>query len=174
MQILLIAIGKSLQSISPIAHGVVYTILISMFTVAIYKMRPFNYNRCNLWEFTSILCVAYMSFLATLSYSTDPTNVGWFIALMAGWMVMLGVALMVQKKFMPNLLITHRSGKGKSRVYNVLGVKNPSMDLDQSSIEKSEEFRKNESEIQRNAVEIDNSDVIHMEEGDFSDDISID
>ena len=174
MQILLIAIGKSLQSISPIAHGVVYTILISMFTVAIYKMRPFNYNRCNLWEFTSILCVAYMSFLATLSYSTDPTNVGWFIALMAGWMVMLGVALMVQKKFMPNLLITHRSGKGKSRVYNVLGVKNPSMDLDLSSIEKSEEFRKNESEIQRNAVEIDNSDVIHMEEGDFSDDISID
>ena len=48
MQILLVAIGKSLQSTSSIAHGVVYTILISIFTFFIYKLQPFNYNRCNL------------------------------------------------------------------------------------------------------------------------------
>ena len=172
MQILLIAIGKSLQSISPVAHGVVYTILISMFSVAIYKMRPFNYNRCNLWEFTSILCVAYMSFLATLSYSTDPTNVGWFLALMAGWIVILGVAFLVQKRHMPNLLITQRSGKGKNRVYAVIGVKSDSSYLDQSSMAKQEDFRQNESAIQPNDVEIDNCEVVHIRQGDVSEEVS--
>ena len=48
VQILLIAIGKALQGISPIAHGVVFSILISSFTIMTFKLQPFNYNRCNL------------------------------------------------------------------------------------------------------------------------------
>lgn len=157
MQILLIAIGKSLQSISPVAHGVVFTILISSFAVAIYKLRPFNYNRCNLWEFTTILSVAYMSFLATLSYVKDPTHIGWFIALMLGWFIIIGGSLLIQRKYMPNLLLAPGKNKNKKRVYAVIGVKSDSIDLDDSSIAKAEEFRNDESSIQVNRIEANNN-----------------
>lgn len=75
VQILLIAIGKSLQGTSPIAHGVVFSLISIAFVIVTYKLRPFNYNRCNLWELASLCAVAYMSILATISYGADPQNI---------------------------------------------------------------------------------------------------
>jgi ABC-type branched-subunit amino acid transport system substrate-binding protein len=115
-QILLIAIGKSLQSSSPMAHGVVYTILISIFTVCIYKIQPFNYNRCNLWELSSMIAVSYLSFLATLSYAKEPTHIAWFIALVVGWGIIGGVTMIIQKKYMPNLLAAPSGNRNKRKV----------------------------------------------------------
>ncbi|OMJ78302.1 hypothetical protein SteCoe_21897 [Stentor coeruleus] len=140
MQILLIAIGKSLQSTSPLAHGIVFTILISTFTGLIYKLKPFNYHRCNLWEFSSILAVAYMSFLATLSYAGDPTNVGWFIALAIGWATIIGVSLFIQRKYMPNLLIPPGGSRSKKKIYDIISIKE-NKDLDESNIEKNSDYK---------------------------------
>ena len=84
IQIILVAVGKSLQSTTIIGHGIVYSILMIIFTTIAYKLQPFNYNRCNLWEFSSLLAVTYLSILATFSNVGDPSNIGWFIALMIG------------------------------------------------------------------------------------------
>jgi ABC-type branched-subunit amino acid transport system substrate-binding protein len=123
VQILLIAIGKSLQSTSPLAHSIVFTILISMFAAVIYRLRPFNYNRCNLWEFSSILAVSYLSFLATLSYSGDPTNIGWFVALMGGWLIIFGISMFIQWKHMPNLLQPPGGNKMNLRIYDLIQIR---------------------------------------------------
>lgn len=142
VQILLIAIGKSLQSTSEVAHGVVFTVIIGVFTGLIYKLQPFNYNRCNLWEFSSMLAVSYLSFLATLSYSKEPTNVGWFIALIFGWSLILLVTLIVQKKRMPNLLLPPGSSRVQRKIYDIISLKsnNPG-DLDESNISKIQDYK---------------------------------
>ena len=148
-QILLIAIGKSLQSSSPIAHGVVFTIIISIFTGLIYKLKPFNYNRCNLWEFSSMVAVSYLSFLATLSYVRNPTHIGWFIALAIGWGIIGGVSLYVQKKHMPNLLVPPSGNRIKKKVYDIISLKNKGQydnDLDKSRIPFPNEEIKNSEE----------------------------
>ena len=155
-QILLIAIGKSLQSSSPIAHGVVFTIIISIFTGLIYKLKPFNYNRCNLWEFSSMVAVSYLSFLATLSYVKNPTHVGWFIALIIGWGIIGGVSFYVQKMYMPNLLVPPSGNRTKKKVYDIISLKNKGKydnDLDKSRIPYPNEEIKN-SEEDENKVHV--------------------
>lgn len=122
VQILLIAIGKSLQSISPLAHGIVFTLLISVYALVIHKLKPFNYNRCNLWQLSSILAVAYISLLATISYAVDPENIGWFIALIVGWVLIIGISLFLQRKFMPNLLIPPGGNRSKNKIYDVIAI----------------------------------------------------
>jgi len=143
MQILLIAIGKSLQSTSPVAHGVVYTILISIFAGLIYKLKPFNYHRCNLWEFSSILAVSYLSFLATLSYAKDPENVGWFIALALGWALIFLVSFLIQRKKMPNLLLPPSGSRITKKIYDIISLKgNHPDDMDESNVSKMQDISK--------------------------------
>ena len=48
VQILLVSVGKSLQGNSPVAHGVVYSILMVAFIMVTYKFKAFNYNRTDL------------------------------------------------------------------------------------------------------------------------------
>lgn len=120
MQILLIAVGKSLQGITPMGHGVVFSVLMLGFTITTYKIQPFNYHRCNLWEFSSLLAVSYMSILATLSYAGDSTNIGWFIGLIIGWLIIIGGTILYQRKYMPNLLVPAGDNKSRKKLYDVL------------------------------------------------------
>ncbi|OMJ93956.1 hypothetical protein SteCoe_3016 [Stentor coeruleus] len=129
MQILLIAFGKSLQGISPLAHGVVFTVLFITFVAVTIKVKPFNYNRCNLWEISSLIAITYMSILATISYNASPESIAWFIALIVGWLIIIAITMFIQRKYMPDLLVspnrkkTRRSlkdvfSKGKVENYN--------------------------------------------------------
>jgi ABC-type branched-subunit amino acid transport system substrate-binding protein len=142
VQILLIAIGKSLQSTSQVAHGIVYTVIISVFTGLIYKLQPFNYNRCNLWEFSSMLAVSYLSFLATLSHAKDPKNIGWFIALIFGWGVIFLVSVLVQNRKMPNLLLPPGGNRVQRKIYDIISLKsNNPADLDESNLSKMQDYK---------------------------------
>jgi len=124
VQVLLIAVGKSLKGISPISHGVVFSLLCLAFTVVTYKLKPFNYSRCNLWEFSSLLALTFLSVTATVSYFGDPTQIGWFVALAVGWSLIGGVTLVLQKKYYPKLLVPSGGEKSKRKVYDALAVKN--------------------------------------------------
>lgn len=135
MQILLIAVGKSLQGISPLAHGIVFSILFTSFTVFTYKLRPFNYGRCNLWEFSSLVAVSYMSILATLSYSGNSSHIGWFIALVIGWTLLGAGTVFFQRKYFPNLLVAPAEAKSKRKVYNMLEAQDGSQIEDLSKHE---------------------------------------
>jgi hypothetical protein len=134
IQILLIAVGKSLQGISPLSHGIVFSIIFISFTVITYKIRPFNYKRCNLWEIISLMAVSYLSVLATLSYIGNQTHVAWFICLMVGWSIMGLTGLYIQKKHMPNLLISPSDKDNKIVNYNAVKPMNFDQSQDISDI----------------------------------------
>jgi hypothetical protein len=106
IQILLIAVGKSLSGPYPLAHGIVFSFVMVVFIVATYKIQPFNYGRYSLWEVASLIAVFYISMLSVLSKISDPTHIGWFIALAVGWMGIALVAYIVTRKRHPNLLIS--------------------------------------------------------------------
>lgn len=119
MQILLIAFGKSLQGISPLAHGVIFTVLFITFVAVTIKVKPFNYNRCNLWEISSLIAVTYMSILATISYNVSPESIAWFIALIVGWLIIATITMFIQRKYMPDLLISPNRRKTKRSLKDV-------------------------------------------------------
>ncbi|CAG9335624.1 unnamed protein product [Blepharisma stoltei] len=134
VQILLIAVGKSLQGSQPIAHGILFSILILLFSIVTYKIRPFNYGRCNLWELSSLIGVFYIAVLATISNAADSNNIAWFIVLFIGWGVIGIVTLIVQKKYYPNFLVP-AAGKSRSKIYDALKFqKDESMDVDNSVV----------------------------------------
>ena len=134
IQILLIAVGKSLQGISPLSHGIVFSIIFISFTVITYKIRPFNYKRCNLWEIISLMAVSYLSVLATLSYIGNQTHIAWFVCLIVGWAIMGLAGLYIQKKSMPNLLISPSDKDNKIVNYNAVKPMNFDQSQDMSDI----------------------------------------
>ena len=126
-QILLIAVGKSLQGIEPISHGVVFSVLILAFAIFTLKTRPFNYTRCNLWEFLSLMAVFYFSLLATICLGAEQTHYAWFISLAVGWGAIGLAGFLIQKKYYENLLVApghEEAGKKKIFVWenSMVGV----------------------------------------------------
>ncbi|OMJ94263.1 hypothetical protein SteCoe_2602 [Stentor coeruleus] len=152
MQILLIAVGKSLQGISPLAHGIVFSILFTSFTIFTYKLRPFNYGRCNLWEFSSLVAVSYMSILATLSYSGNSSHIGWFVALIVGWALLGAGTIFFQRKYFPNLLVAPAEAKSKRKVYNMLEAQDVSQNEDLSKQEIPSQSLNQDSNNKQNLV----------------------
>ncbi|OMJ83375.1 hypothetical protein SteCoe_15705 [Stentor coeruleus] len=119
LQIFLISLGKVLQGSYPLAHGIVFSIFILIFSGATFKYRAFNYPRCDLWEISSLLAVAYLSILATLSMSADQSNIGWFVGLIIGWIIIVTVTFYLQYKYFPVVLYSHDNDKNRGKVFNM-------------------------------------------------------
>jgi hypothetical protein len=143
VQILLIAVGKSLQGTSPVAHGVVFSVLMLAFTIITFKIKPFNYHRCNLWEVSSLIAVFYMSFLATLSHAANPEHLAWFIVLMIGWGVTAVGTFLIQRFKCPNLLINPSEANTKKKILDNILRKSKDMngnDMDKTQLKVNDEL----------------------------------
>jgi hypothetical protein len=44
--------------------------------------------------------------LAVISSASEPTNIGWFVALILGWLGIVIATYLIQKKYYPNLLVS--------------------------------------------------------------------
>lgn len=118
IQILLIAVGKSLQGTTPLAHGVIFTLLMFAYCLVAVRVLPFNYHRCNLWEIATLLAVLYFSLIATCSQNYRPENLGWFIGLLVGWGLIILAGIGVQLKKFPS----HFRQKGQFRARPLVAV----------------------------------------------------
>ena len=116
VQILLIVVGKSLQGANPLAHGVVFSILMAVFIYMTIKIKPFNYGRFNVWEIASLIAILYIALLASISNMFNPEAIGWFIGLILGWAIIFGVAYFIQRKFFENLLVPPGIGQTKRAI----------------------------------------------------------
>ena len=164
VQILLITVGKVLQGNSPIAHGVVFSLLILSFALLTYRFKAFNYSRCDLWEIASLVAVAYMSVLATLSNAGDSANIGWFIGLVIGWVIIVTFTLFVQRKHFPKFLWPVNE-KVSKKVHSIYSLKHVGT-LDRNKIEELQRGvqseKKNENDETSKVVDISNGN--HVEE----------
>ena len=149
-QILLISVSKSLQGISPLANGIIFTFIISAFGIATYKIRPFNYSRFNLWEISSIAAICFYSVLATVSQQVFPDNLMWFVALVIGWGIILAVALVVQRRKMPNLMMSAVNKKPRRSLKDVISSHKVTCvaDIDMGKSMNNSEFFKSKNEIE--------------------------
>lgn len=59
------------------------------------KIKPFNYGRFNVWEVASLAAILYIALLAVISNNFNPEDIGWFIGLIIGWVLIFGVAYFV-------------------------------------------------------------------------------
>lgn len=118
IQILLIAVGKSLQGTTPLAHGIIFTLLMFAYCLVAIRVLPFNYHRCNLWEIATLLAVLYFSLIATCSQTYRPENIGWFIGLLVGWGLIVLAGVGIQLKKFPS----HFRQKGQFRARPLVAV----------------------------------------------------
>ena len=81
---MLVVVTSVLKPLSTWAHGIVFTSTFGLYIYLTYKIIPFNYQRCNLWELMSLLGVFWISFLATVSNVKNPENFLWFFVLVLG------------------------------------------------------------------------------------------
>ena len=73
-QVLLVVVTSLLKTLDVWAHGISFTLVFAAFTLLTYKLQPFNYQRCNLWEMVSLVGVLWISALATISNIKEPNN----------------------------------------------------------------------------------------------------
>lgn len=119
LQIFLISLGKVLQGSYPLAHGIVFSIFILIFAGATFKFQAFNYPRCDLWQISSLIAIAYLSILATISISADQQNIGWFIGLAIGWIIIVAITFYLQHKYFPVILYSHDNDKNRGKVFSM-------------------------------------------------------
>jgi ABC-type branched-subunit amino acid transport system substrate-binding protein len=153
-QILLISVSKSLQGISPLANGIIFTCIISAFGIATYKIKPFNYSRFNLWEISSISAICYFSILSTISLQYDPKNLMWFVALILGWGVILIVTLIFQRKKMPNLMMSAINKRPRRSLKDIFSSHKVTSiaDFEMGKSMNNSEFFKAKQELENNQV----------------------
>lgn len=120
-QVMLIAVGNSLRGTSEIAHGCVFTVLMTAYSTVSVVVRPFNYHRCNLWEIMSLVSITCYSFIATLSHVHDPTHVGWFIGLGVSWGLLGLFAFVLQCRYLPSLFRPPDGVTGRKTVPEAMG-----------------------------------------------------
>lgn len=120
-QVLLIAVGNSLRGTNEIAHGCVFTTLMTAYSVISVKVLPFNYQRCNLWEIVSLFSVTSYSFIATVSQAQAPTHVGWFIGLVVVWGLLGILAFGLQCRYFPSLFRPPDGVTGRHTVPEAMG-----------------------------------------------------
>ena len=149
-QILLISVSKSLQGISPLANGIIFTFIISAFGLVTFKIRPFNYARFNLWEIGSIAAVCFYSVLATVSQQVQPDNLMWFVALAVGWGVILVVCLVIQWRNLPNLMMAAVQKKPRRSLKDIFSSHRVTCvaDIDMGKSMNNSEFFKSKNEIE--------------------------
>jgi len=71
MQLALIATFVSLRTTHPTWHAILYFCISGAYTVLIHFLRPYNYERLNLWERLSMLAVCYYALLGVLKTHTS-------------------------------------------------------------------------------------------------------
>ena len=149
-QILLVSVSKSLQGISPLANGVIFTFIISAFGFVTFRIKPFNYSRFNLWEISSIAAVCFYSVLATVSQQVQPGNLMWFVALVIGWGIILAVSLVIQWRTMPSLMMAAVNKKPRRSLKDIFTSHRVTCvaDIDMGKSMNNSEFFKSKNEIE--------------------------
>ncbi|CAG9335124.1 unnamed protein product [Blepharisma stoltei] len=104
-QIIFVTLNKIISLHDSITQGFAYLCFLIIFTVYIIKHPPFNYERLSMWHVVALFCVSWSILLASLSLIVDQYDLGFMIAKLAGWGIMIVYGLFLHTKKYPALLI---------------------------------------------------------------------
>ncbi|CAG9318589.1 unnamed protein product [Blepharisma stoltei] len=103
-QTILIVLAKTLKRSSDISHGVAFVILMMTYIAIISRIKSYNYDRFNLWQFLSLIAVVWLALLSTFYIGFGGNSIVFLAALGAGWLVIALAGFYLQFKKYPSLL----------------------------------------------------------------------
>ncbi|CAG9319127.1 unnamed protein product [Blepharisma stoltei] len=104
IQVALIVMNKTVKRAQDITHGVLFIAVMIIYIVFLYKFKPYNYSRFNLWQNLSLIGVVWLAILSTVALGTKGNSVILTIFLFVGWLIIGLIGLYIQRKRCPSLL----------------------------------------------------------------------
>jgi hypothetical protein len=105
VQILVIALAKTVGKHDDQTHLFLYTFLFIAYLLHGLKFKPFNYARLSMWHSVSLAGVLWLAFLNLLDHMTEE-HIAYVVLLFVGWAVLIGVGWVVQQLRFPSMLVT--------------------------------------------------------------------
>jgi hypothetical protein len=109
ISVALVIIGKILKDSYPLAHGIVFLIIVFMVFLFIFWVKtPFNFDRANLWLKLFTCCILWNTLVCIFSLGTAINNIALIVLQILGWFCILVIGVIIQSKMPPSLLVTKR------------------------------------------------------------------
>ncbi|CAG9331452.1 unnamed protein product [Blepharisma stoltei] len=116
IQVILIVLNKTLKRASDVAHGFAFTFAILIYIGIIWKFKAYNYGRFNWWQQLSLIGVAWVDILCIMNFLIGSSNFPWAAIILGGWVLIICIGLIVQRKKYPSLLY-RKKGKDTSILF---------------------------------------------------------
>ncbi|CAG9311404.1 unnamed protein product [Blepharisma stoltei] len=111
LQVSAIILSKTLKVYYAGLHGLIYILLVSIFTAFCIKLKPYNYGRVNLWLIMSYLAVIWSVSLSSISSISSYQSIPlWLTADFIGWALLTFTGLYIQAWYCPSMLFTEENG----------------------------------------------------------------
>lgn len=96
-QLAVIIFSKTLKYRFPLAHAVVHLAIVGGNVVYVKKLRPFNYERFNLWSNILNMCIIWICVMGVMAIMDGPV-VPILIMIFVGMGTLIGTGLLLQFK----------------------------------------------------------------------------
>jgi hypothetical protein len=87
--VFLIVLTKTIGRESEFAHAIIFILTMVAFAAFVWKIKPYNYNRFNLWQFLIFAAVIWLAFLAfiniSVGFNSPNSAIAVAVLLFGGW-----------------------------------------------------------------------------------------
>ena len=100
--ICLITLNKSVKRFSDIWFVMIYLGIILGYVWSVYRLKPYNYARMNLWQLCLAIAVLWVGILSSAAKFVNSelfTNVLFLVLLIFGWLCIYAACYLILKKF---------------------------------------------------------------------------
>lgn len=108
VQVTLIAFAKTLGRVQPFTHGIVFIIVMVVYTLSCLRVPSFNYPRVRMWHCISLIAVCWLSMLTVCDLYTDE-HTAYVVLLIVGWCFLGFAGLYLMWKKFPGLLYRQKN-----------------------------------------------------------------
>ncbi|CAG9332857.1 unnamed protein product [Blepharisma stoltei] len=138
IQTTLIVMSITLKRSYAIPHGIIFILIMTAYTVFIFKFKPYNYPRFSWWQGVSMIGVVWLALLSMIGRKAEgkDLSVVLLISLNVGWIIIIGIGFYVQNIKYPSLLY-RKKGIDTSHLFKFAFTFGKSSQITLSKISKS-------------------------------------
>ncbi|CAG9309874.1 unnamed protein product [Blepharisma stoltei] len=107
-QVIIVSMNKTIKIYNESLHGLCCIILMLILIVISLKQNSYNYSRMNLWLIISYLAILWNFILSSLYWLTKFDSLLWPMMQYSFWLIFIIAGIIIQCKWLPNLLITDK------------------------------------------------------------------
>lgn len=108
IQVLIVILNRTVKKSHESLHGISIILLFIMFSLILLKVKPYNYARTNMWKLLSNAAIIWTCILTSIYWYTKVEPYIWTTFIVLGWILIIGLGIVYQRKKYPNLLISEK------------------------------------------------------------------